>query len=552
MKLGDFTGIRGIPNQDIPMWETMGAIADRTKERLGASDLAVVEFRRLMVDAARDDAEGRPGARLHRAAHPACEHQFVRARSAQERGLADFRHGGGERIVRACARTGRLMQISKLARSYSRDFAVIDVAGLAAARAAEPYKINVILPLTGGASFLGRGEQQALQIFQAVINKDGGINGEPLEFTFYDDQTSPQTAVQMANGIIAAKPAVILGSSIVAMCNAIAPLLKDGPFDYCLSPGVHPAVGSYQYSSNTDTHALIQALVRYYRMRGLTRIGFISSTDATGQDAERGLNEVLKLPENAGVQIVERQRFNPTDVSVAAQLERIKGAEPQALIAWSTGAPIATVFKGILAAGLNVPVGVSNGNQTYAQMTQYKDFLPKDLYVTTSLFLPHEGMFQLDPRVEEQQKKMYAAFSAANDQARRHVGARLGPRPHHNRSAAAVGNQGDSRTSQAVRRWPNELSGDQRYLRFHRRAAARIDGKECACHTLGPDSGDVDRGERANRDAAAQVAAQVGEIERRIVLVRHPTDRHRRSAAGRRLCHRRAGLFARFPRHQRR
>ncbi len=60
MKLGDFTGIRGIPNQDIAMWETMGPIADRTKERLGASDLAVVEFRKLMVDAARRFAAGEP------------------------------------------------------------------------------------------------------------------------------------------------------------------------------------------------------------------------------------------------------------------------------------------------------------------------------------------------------------------------------------------------------------------------------------------------------------------------------------------------------------
>lgn len=52
MKLGNFTGIDGIPNQDIAMWVTMGPVADRTRERLGASDLAVVEFRRLMVDAA--------------------------------------------------------------------------------------------------------------------------------------------------------------------------------------------------------------------------------------------------------------------------------------------------------------------------------------------------------------------------------------------------------------------------------------------------------------------------------------------------------------------
>lgn len=53
MKLGDFTGIRGIPMQDMAMWETMGAIADRSRERLGASDLAIVEFRRIMVEAAR-------------------------------------------------------------------------------------------------------------------------------------------------------------------------------------------------------------------------------------------------------------------------------------------------------------------------------------------------------------------------------------------------------------------------------------------------------------------------------------------------------------------
>ena len=53
MANGSFTGIPGIPNQDIAMWESMGAIADRSQERLGASDIAIVQFRRLMIDAAR-------------------------------------------------------------------------------------------------------------------------------------------------------------------------------------------------------------------------------------------------------------------------------------------------------------------------------------------------------------------------------------------------------------------------------------------------------------------------------------------------------------------
>jgi phthalate 4,5-dioxygenase oxygenase subunit len=60
MKLGSHTGIQGIPNQDIAMWETMGPIADRSRERLGASDVAIVQFRRIMVDAARKVRDGGP------------------------------------------------------------------------------------------------------------------------------------------------------------------------------------------------------------------------------------------------------------------------------------------------------------------------------------------------------------------------------------------------------------------------------------------------------------------------------------------------------------
>ena len=60
MKRGDFTGVPGIPNQDIMMWESMGPIADRTSERLGASDIAIIQFRRVMLDAVRKLDAGGP------------------------------------------------------------------------------------------------------------------------------------------------------------------------------------------------------------------------------------------------------------------------------------------------------------------------------------------------------------------------------------------------------------------------------------------------------------------------------------------------------------
>lgn len=57
MAAGNFTGIMGIPNQDIAMWESMGSIADRSEERLGASDIAIVQFRRVMIEAAKQFQE---------------------------------------------------------------------------------------------------------------------------------------------------------------------------------------------------------------------------------------------------------------------------------------------------------------------------------------------------------------------------------------------------------------------------------------------------------------------------------------------------------------
>ena len=55
-----FTGIAGISEQDQAIADSQGFIADRTRELLGQTDLGVVRFRRLALQAAQDVAAGRP------------------------------------------------------------------------------------------------------------------------------------------------------------------------------------------------------------------------------------------------------------------------------------------------------------------------------------------------------------------------------------------------------------------------------------------------------------------------------------------------------------
>jgi branched-chain amino acid transport system substrate-binding protein len=216
--------------------------------------------------------------------------------------------------------------------------------------------------------------------------------------------------------VSAEQPAVILGSSLVSVCSAMAPLMANGPVEYCFSPGIHPAAGSYVFSSSVSTHDLQKALFRYFREKGWKRIAIMTSSDATGQDAERGIDETLAQPEykDAGLVLVERAHFNTTDVSVAAQIETVKTAKPDAFVAWSTGTPIATIFKGIVQAGLDVPTATTDGNMTFAQMTNYADFLPKQLYIPSGEWPPHDARVKLDPAVQKVQEEFYAEFKAAS------------------------------------------------------------------------------------------------------------------------------------------
>jgi hypothetical protein len=53
-----FTGIRGLNTQDLAVQESMGPIIDRSREHLGTTDKAIIQFRRCMLDAANDLQNG--------------------------------------------------------------------------------------------------------------------------------------------------------------------------------------------------------------------------------------------------------------------------------------------------------------------------------------------------------------------------------------------------------------------------------------------------------------------------------------------------------------
>ena len=254
----------------------------------------------------------------------------------------------------------------------------------ALAAPAEPYDINVILSVTGQGAFLGKEQTAALKVLEQYVNRTGGLKGRPVQFVIQDDQSSPQTAVQLTQNLIAKKVPVILGPSLISTCNAMAPLASAGPVIYCTSPAVIPAGDTYVFSSGASVKDLIDASVRYMRDHGLQRFALIATTDAGGEDAVHWFTTAVARPENKSLTLVDTERFNVADISVVAQMAHIKAANPQAVVLWTAGTPFGTFLLALKNSGMQVPVITAVSAASYPAMEQWAALLPPSLFFATT------------------------------------------------------------------------------------------------------------------------------------------------------------------------
>ncbi len=278
--------------------------------------------------------------------------------------------------------------------------------------APEPVRIDALLAQTGGAAFLGTEEAATLKLAAAYVNAHGdqGPAGRVC---------GRRRAVEPANGGLvdgpdrgAHHPSVVIGTGFTATCKAISPLVEaTGPVLYCITPGVQPLAGGYVFSANISTHDLAPVTLRFFREKGWRKVALISSTDATGQDFETGFNEALSRLEFRSMELVSREHFNTTDLSVAAQMTRIKASGAQAVVLWATGTGFGTLLRGYHDAGLDIPAAGGNGNLIFPQLQQYAAFIPPQLYFAAPRAIA-EGGVDAGP-VRNAQTPYFAALKSA-------------------------------------------------------------------------------------------------------------------------------------------
>lgn len=211
---------------------------------------------------------------------------------------------------------------------------------LSEAQAAEAYKIGAVFSITGPASFLGEPEKKTAEMVADEINKKGGINGHPIQLVIYDDE-SDATKCNLAVKKLIKKDEVpvIIGPSTSGTSMAVVSVAEEAQIPLISCAASHKIVTPIESRkwifkvAGSDSH-VVQKLFDYMKTKGIQKIAVMSASDGFGAS---GREELVRLAPESGMTIVADERYGPQDTDLSAQLTKIRSAQPQAIINWSTG-----------------------------------------------------------------------------------------------------------------------------------------------------------------------------------------------------------------------
>ncbi|MBW2411767.1 MAG: ABC transporter substrate-binding protein [Deltaproteobacteria bacterium] len=218
------------------------------------------------------------------------------------------------------------------------------------ALAADTYKVGAVFSVTGRASFLGDPEKKTAQMLADKINKAGGINGKKLELIVYDDEgdaTKSNLAVKKL--INQDKVCVVIGPSLSGLSMAVLPLAEQNKIALISAAASYKIVtddnGNQRHwvfkVPQSDSMA-VEAIYDHMKKKGINKIAIITGTTGFGKS---GRGELIRLAPQYGITILADESYGPRDTDMTAQLTKIKGVAPQAIVNWSIGPTQVTVLR---------------------------------------------------------------------------------------------------------------------------------------------------------------------------------------------------------------
>ena len=233
----------------------------------------------------------------------------------------------------------------------------------AGAFAAEPIKIGVSGPFTGGSSSMGVSMRDGVRLATDEINKAGGVLGRQLVLVERDDEAKNERGVQIAQELISKEKV----AATVGFINTGVALAAQRFYQEAKIPVMNNvATGSlvtHQFDDQPENyifrnaaHDSIQApmiVEEAITRRNFKKVAILADSTNYGQLGRADLEKALDLK---GIKPVAVEKFNVKDVDMTAQLLKAKEAGAEAILTYAIGPELAQIANGMTKLGWKVPM----------------------------------------------------------------------------------------------------------------------------------------------------------------------------------------------------
>jgi branched-chain amino acid transport system substrate-binding protein len=213
------------------------------------------------------------------------------------------------------------------------------------------FRIGAVFSVTGRTSFLGDPEKKTAEMIVEEVNAAGGINGQKLELIVYDTEGDATKANLFVKKLITQdNVCAVIGPSLSGTSLAVVPLAQKykTPLISCAASYKitwdetknRPRYWVFK-TPQTDTMAA-EAIYTHLRARGIKNIAIMSVTTGFGAS---GRQELIRLAPQYSMNIVADEKYGPKDTDMTAQLTKIKGEVPEAIVNWSVGPTQVVVLR---------------------------------------------------------------------------------------------------------------------------------------------------------------------------------------------------------------
>lgn len=281
---------------------------------------------------------------------------------------------------------------------------VLSMPAIRPARAADPAKLGVLLPLSGPLASLGNDVMRGFELAKNFINEDGGVFGQPVELVIVDVPSSTEATSQATRLITSNGVKVIMGSYASSISFAASQVAERSKVVYFEQGAVANDITSrgFKYlfrfiypASDLGGGAAKFMLDSVAPKLGIAnkdlKVALLYEDSSYGTAVGESARAVLA---DAGVNVVDATSYSYKTTDLSSMVQRYKQLAPDVLIVCQYTPDGILFWRQAREAGLSVKAMIGNGGAH--NVNEFADAMGDDVNgifnAGTSVFINKDGL----------------------------------------------------------------------------------------------------------------------------------------------------------------